>query len=71
VIGQIFSIIQVILGAFQLWDAFLSWIDDNYAKELEARRQAREAALAKLKDAASEEDFDNAQDAIVDSRPQP
>ena len=68
-IAKVFALIQLVLLAFQQWDAFLDWMNDKHSKEMEERRQAREKAVDDQKGAQTEEEFDRAQDVIGKSKP--
>lgn len=70
-ISQVFAVVQLLLKVFGLWEQFLDYSDKARTAEAEERKQRREEAVDKQKDAQSEEEFDRAQDDIVGSNPKP
>jgi hypothetical protein len=68
-IAQIFAVVELILKAFQIWDAFLSYMDAKHSADLEIKRQAREAAIDKSKVDENDDDLFKDQDSIVRNMP--
>jgi hypothetical protein len=72
VISQLFSLIKLILGAFQLWDAFVQLVVDERDKEREKDAQARDAAIEESKkEGQSDDDIFKNQGDIVSHLPKP
>lgn len=67
--ANFFAFIQFCLASINLWNGFLDWMSANYTKELTERQQQRESAVDGQKKAATEDDFDKAQDDIVNNHP--
>ncbi len=67
--AQIFAVIQLLLKLVGLWEAFLSWSDKARLAEAAQNTQEREKAVDQQKGAQNEDDFDRAQDDIVNHRP--
>jgi DNA-binding transcriptional regulator GbsR (MarR family) len=67
--ASIFALIQLLLKLFGLWDQFRNYADTQFKKEIEERRQAREKAIEDLKNAKTEEEFDEAQERIARNSP--
>jgi hypothetical protein len=55
-----------------IWEAVglvINAVEDHRLKVQEEKRQAREEALTDLQNAQTEEEFDDAQERVVDSKP--
>lgn len=70
-ISNAFALIRLILMGLSLWEGFLSWLEANHSKEIEERKQRREAAIEAIKNAQTEDEFDKAQSDIVRNGPRP
>lgn len=68
-IAQFFAVVQLLLKLIGLWEQFLSWSDAKRIADAEQNRQERNAAVDEQKTAKTEEDFDKAQDSIVNHIP--
>jgi hypothetical protein len=68
-ITNFFAVIQLILKAFQVWDAFMLWMSDNYSKEMEIRRQKRDQAIEDSKKAETDDEIWKSQDDISRNPP--
>ena len=68
-ISGIFGVVQLLLKLFGLWEQFLDYSDKARAAEAEARKQRREKAVDEQKAAATEDEFDKAQDEIIANKP--
>lgn len=65
----IFAVIQLLLKAIGLWEQFLDYAEKQKIAEAEKRNQDRNKAVDEQKNAKTEEEFDRAQDKIVDNSP--
>jgi hypothetical protein len=71
VITKVFLIVELILRLFKIWDKFGSYVDQRRAAEMEARAQAREKAIEKLKQAKTPDEIWKAQEELVKNGPRP
>lgn len=69
--ANLFQIVQLLLKVFGLWEAFLDYMDASHSAALEERRQKREKALAELDRAKTDEEIWEAQEKVVDAKPNP
>lgn len=70
-IGKVFVIIQLLLKLFGAWEAFMDWMSDSYAVELDERAARRRKAIEESKKAESDAEIWESQDKIVDNLPTP
>lgn len=63
------ALVSVIRAIFSLIAEFQAIQEANKKAEAEKRRQEREKAADDLANAQTEEEFDNAQDRLVDNKP--
>lgn len=70
-LGNLFALIQLILKVLSLWEGLLDSIEQADISKREERRQLREKALEQLQTATSEDEFDKAQDSVVDNQSRP
>lgn len=70
-LANLFALIQLILKVLSLWEGLLDSIEQADIAKREERRQAREKALEQLQNATSEDEFDKAQDSVVDNQSRP
>lgn len=68
---QVFAVIELVLRFFKAWDAFLDFLAEKHAADLEARIQARNQAIDDSKKADSDDDIWKSQDGIVTNTPRP
>lgn len=68
---NIFMVIQFLMKLIGIWESFVVWSDKDRIAAAELREQKRAEALAELKAAQTEVEFDAAQDAVIRSRPRP
>lgn len=68
-IGQIFAVIELLLKLIGLWGQFSDYVDKKRTAEAEERRQRRDQAVDDLKNAKTEEEFNEAQSRIVNNPP--
>ena len=68
-IAQVFALIQIVLKAFNLWDAYLAHLDQVREAERVERDLARSKAVDQQANAKSEDEFDQAQDIIAGRKP--
>jgi len=66
-ISGIFNAIALLLKLLKLWDQFGDYMDAKRVAEAEEKRQRREQAIRDQQNAKTEEEFDDAQDRIVDN----
>lgn len=70
-ITNIFTIIQLIMTAFRVWDAFLDWLEERHIAIRHEKAEAREAAIKAGVDAQTDDDIWAAQKDIVKNLPTP
>lgn len=68
---KVVAVIGVIKELIALIKLFYGWIEAQKNAEAEKRAQEREKALEDIQKAQTEEEFDAAQDRVVDNRSQP
>lgn len=69
IIGAIYSIIQLVLQLFGLWDQFLSYSDKQRLAEDEAKTEARNKAVDDSKTATDDTQIWKDQDTITRNKP--
>lgn len=70
-LANIFLVIQFLMKLIGIWEGFVVFIDQKRIAEAELREQKRAEALAAIKAAQTEREFDEAQDTVIRSRPRP
>ena len=67
--GSLFSLITIALKVLGLWDGFLSFVDATRLADAEIANQKRDAALTAASAATTPAEAQNAETAIVNSKP--
>ncbi len=70
-ISNVFALIQIVLRAFGLWDAYLVHLDQVREAERIERARKHDKAIDDSKKAETDEEIWDAQDRIVDTKPRP
>ena len=63
------AILELIKAFISLWKQFKAWKEQKRIEEQEKKEQERKDSADKLKNAETEDDFDRAQDELVNNKP--
>lgn len=69
IVTGVFSAIKLVLELLGLWHQFQDFSDKERLKKAQENTDARDKAVDQQTGAKSEDDFDRAQDGIVDHKP--